>query len=239
MGVRPIQPQPPQPQPPPDQPPAVQPPVTGDPNVPIDPAKPPPPQSLSTAATLTIGKGAVLVIDGRADIYSAGMQAADQGRGGKLPADITLAPDGGYLTFSNVKGVVGCMAGATTPPDGGDCAGGNTDIQPANGISGIKHHKRTQFLVGVFFGSARPAKVPATLDFTEVADTFDHLRPVLGQTFFIGDGFTGSGLAQRFFVPAGATHLYLGFADAFGFQGAPGAYGDNTGGFHVTVTQAK
>ena len=62
---------------------------------------------------------------------------------------------------------------------------------------------------------------------------------MVGQTFFIGDGMTPSGLQQRFIVPPNATRLYLGFADAFSFQGPPGAYGDNTGGLSVTLTQAK
>jgi hypothetical protein len=32
-------------------------------------------------------------------------------------------------------------------------------------------------------------------------------------------------------VPAGATRLFLGISDAPGFDGSPGAYGDNSGAF--------
>jgi hypothetical protein len=55
------------------------------------------------------------------------------------------------------------------------------------------------------------------------------------QIFFIGDGRTHDGEAQRFKVPRGATRLYLGFADAWGWRGAPGYFDDNSGSLDVTV----
>ena len=211
-------------------------------DVPIDPAKPMPKQSLSTDATLELGKPSSAMIDGRADIFSSNLAAPDPGRGGTLPVRITLAPMGGYITFSSVKGKVGCAgAGVQAGPDGGSCAGGNTDILAANGIAGIVDHDKTQFLVGVFLGPTNPVRAPARLDFSDAAkgSSFAELSPLIGQTFFIGDGTTPSGLPQRFVIPPNATRLYLGFADAFSFQGPPGAYGDNTGGLSVTLTQAK
>lgn len=215
--------------------------VTTNPEMPIDPSKPMPARSLSTDAALALGKPVTVLVDGRADIYSSGLTKADQRHGGTLPALLTIASGGGYVTFSAVKGVVGCMANATTPPDGGNCAGGNTEITAANGISGIVDHQHTQFLVGVFLGPLASSTAPPALDFSENAqgESFAELAPLIGQTFYIGDGSTRSGLNQRFVIPAGATRFYLAFADAFGFQGAPGAYGDNTGGFAVTLTQAK
>lgn len=215
--------------------------LTGNPEMPIDPAKPMPARSLSTDTALELGKPATVIVDGRADIFSAGLTTADHHHGGTLPALITLVSAGGYVTFSATKGAVGCMAGATTPADGGNCAGGITEISAANGISGIVDHQHTQFLVGVFLGPLASSKAPAALDFSEAArsESFAELAPLIGQTFFIGDGSTKSGLNQRFVIPAGATRFYLAFADAFGFQGAPGAYGDNTGGLAVTLTQAK
>ena len=213
-----------------------------NPDLPIDPGKPMPKQSLSSDAKLDLGKPATVMVDARADIFSANLLAPDTGRGGRLPAKITLVPDGGYVTFSAVKGKVGCAgAGILAGPDGGSCAGGNTDVLPANGISGIVDHGKTQFLVGVFLGDGNPARPPARLDFSDAAqgESFAELSPVLGQTFYVGDGSTRSGLQQRFVVPPGATRFYLGFADAFSFQGPPGAYADNTGGLSVTLTQAK
>lgn len=215
--------------------------VTNNPEMPIDPKKPMPAGSLSTDAGLALGKPVTVIVDGRADVYSAGLTKADKERGGTLPALLTLVPGGGYITFSSVKGVVGCMEGATTPPDGGDCAGGNTEITAANGISGIINHQHSQFLVGVFLGPLASSTAPPTLDFSENAlgESFAELAPKIGQTFYIGDGSTKSGLNQRFVIPAGATRFYLAFADAYMFQGTPSWYADNTGGFSVTLTQAK
>ena len=211
-------------------------------DLPIDPAKPMPKESLSSDSTLELGKPATSMIDGRADIFSANLAVADTGRGGRLPARITLVAGGGYITFSAVKGKVGCAgAGVQAGPDGGTCAGGNTDILAANGIAGVVDHEKTQFLVGVFLGNTNPVRPPARLDFSDAGEgsSFAQLSPTLGQTFFIGDGMTPSGLQQRFVIPPNATRLYLGFADAFSFQGPPGAYADNTGGLAVTLTQAK
>lgn len=211
-------------------------------DLPIDPAQPMPDASRSTDAVLELGKPATAIVDGRADIFSANLAAPDAGRGGRLPARITLVPAGGYITFSAVKGKVGCAGdGEQAGPDGGTCAGGDTDILAANGIAGIVDHQHTQFLVGVFLGNTNPARPAARLDFSDAArgNSFAELSPLVGQTFFIGDGTTPSGLPQRFVIPPGATRLYLGFADAFSFQGPPGAYGDNTGGLSVTLTQAK
>jgi hypothetical protein len=71
--------------------------------------------------------------------------------------------------------------------------------------------------------------------------SFPELRPQLGQSFFIGDGLTGtdSGSQQRFLVPPGATTLYLGFADGYRFQGTPGWYADNTGNVVLRLTQLQ
>jgi len=87
------------------------------------------------------------------------------------------------------------------------------------------------FLVGVFLTDATPADpAPARLDFTS-NDNFTSLTPLLGQTFFIGDGLTGTGVGarQQFTIPAAATRLFLGFADASFLRGNPGAYSDNAG----------
>ena len=200
-----------------------------------------PTQAAPANAKLELGKPASVTIDARADIFSSGLAAADSMRGGTLPVQITLVANGGYLTFSSVRGTIGCGAGVSTGPDGGSCAGGNTDILAASGISGIIDHQRTQFLVGVFLGASSPTRAPARLDFSKEAtgESFAELTPLLGQTFFIGDGMTPSGLNQRFVIPLNATRFYVGFADAFSFQGPPGAYSDNTGSVSVTLTQAK
>jgi hypothetical protein len=212
-----------------------------DENVPIDPAKEMPENSLTTDAKLSLDQEAKVMIDGRSDIYSSALKAADEGRGGKLPSAITLADGGGVIQFTKVVGKSGCEADASFGPDGGNCAGGNTDLKPANKYSGIVARDRTLFLVGVFTGAKMPAKAPASLDFTKGKKgvDFKELAPALGQVFFIGDGKTDAGDAQNFKIPSGATMLYLGYADGFSFQGDPGAYGDNTGGLSVALVQKK
>ena len=198
-----------------------------------------PAQSYSSTVTATLGAPVKLLIDGRADIYSAASAAADPDRGGVLPARIVL-PQGSKLavTFAKVTGKVGCGAGQPEAgPDGGGCAGGNTNLEPAAGFSGIVDHDATQFLVGVFVGKTGSSRAPAALDFSHGAQGagFHALRPALDQVFFIGDG-QADGAPQLFFVPDGASTLALGIADGYNFTGAPSYYSDNTGGFGVTAT---
>jgi len=99
------------------------------------------------------------------------------------------------------------------------------------------HNLKGMFLIGVFLDDQEPAgAAPARVDFSN--DSFTSFSPILSQTFFIGDGLTGTGVGdvQTFNVPAGATRLFLGFADAFNFQGPAGTYVDNGGTLQVTVT---
>jgi hypothetical protein len=90
-----------------------------------------------------------------------------------------------------------------------------TNISSYGGISGIRNDNAIGFLVGVFLNDSEPTgSGPSALDFTNNT-SFAELSPQLNQTFFIGDGLTGSGLGniQRFLVPEQATRLFLGFAD--------------------------
>lgn len=215
-------------------------PAPGD--LPIDPARPMPEAGMSTSGTLQPGVPAKILVDGRSDIFSSGMAKAVPERGGRLPALLTLAPGGGHVTFSDVKGVSGCAGDATTPADGGDCVSPDTIIAAADGISGIIDHQHSLFMTGVFLGAAQPSgDAPPSLDFSTGAlgEGFAELSPKLAQTFFIGDGRTPAGATQRFVIPEGATRLFVGFADAPFFQGGPGAYDDNTGGLSAAVTQQK
>jgi hypothetical protein len=80
---------------------------------------------------------------------------------------------------------------------------------------------------------------PASFDFSSsgLGIGFSSLNPLLRQSFFIGDGLTGtgSGTHQTFYVPTGATRLFLGVLDGTQINAAPGsAYFNNTGSFSVT-----
>jgi hypothetical protein len=66
--------------------------------------------------------------------------------------------------------------------------------------------------------------VPASLSYSTASDkAFTSASSLLNQAFFIGDGLTGSGSgsAQTFHVPTGATELLLGSVDASGYLGNP------------------
>ncbi|MEJ7677498.1 MAG: hypothetical protein WKG06_06425 [Segetibacter sp.] len=49
------------------------------------------------------------------------------------------------------------------------------------------------------------------------------------QVFFIGDGQTSGGVQQRIVIPKGATRLFLGTLDGYGWY-------NNGGAFNLTVT---
>lgn len=206
----------------------------------LDPDKAPPEESVTTETTLRLDQRASIMVDARSDVFSAGLPAPDPKRGGVLPAAITLAPAGGLVLFSRARGRIGCAFQSNYGPDGGSCAGGHTKLSAADSVSGIVASERTLFVSGVFMGTdASP--VPSSLDFSPegLGLDFERLAPALGQSFFIGDGLTGtdSGVAQEFTIPAGATMLFVGFADGFDFQGTPGYYDDNTGSVILSLTQ--
>ena len=189
------------------------------------------------------------VVDARANIFGAGhatVPTAAGGGSGVLPSGFTFAPGAGQvLTFSSVTGGV-CTDNtglSCNRADGGVYRGNiGTDISSLAGISGIVHLSTNMFLVGVFLDNTEPADAaPSRLVFSS-PENFTTLAPQLRQTFFIGDGRTSAGgVSQQFLVPAGATRLFLGFADAadpIPFRGRPGFYDDNQGslsaGFLIT-----
>ena len=139
------------------------------------------------------------------------------------------------VSFNSVTGTIDI--GGSNSPNGPD---GNPStpygILSYNGIAGFQAD-RIAPLLGVFVGSAEPTDpAPSQLNF--VGNTsFLSLAPALDQIFFIGDGLTGtgSGVMQQFLVPTGATRLFLGIGDAPSSGDLPGAYGDNTGSFQVSV----
>lgn len=196
---------------------------------------------LSTALVLLVGSAFAVTIDAKANIYGAGYGDAPSpggGDGGIAPVEIAIGGGTTHFTFSasGVVSPVNDLTNGSNGPDGGPHATGNTFLNSHRGISGITHGGATMFLVGVFLDGGVPGTAPASLDFS--ANTaFATLNPLIGQQFFIGDGLTGTGIGavQEFYVPTGATRLFLGFADGFGFDGAPGYYGDNIGELDVTV----
>lgn len=169
-------------------------------------------------------------VPGTADIYLAGPGPIGSlpGGAGTPPLRVPFAAGTPAISFPDVAGSVGPDGSGVHGADGGPQYG-RTDITGLDGISGIRHRSRTLFLVGVFLPDRRaPAATPPTPD-VSTSDTQLEYRPALGELFYVGAGRTPAGALRRFAVPAGATALYVGFADASTFAGPPGYYADNTG----------
>jgi hypothetical protein len=195
------------------------------------------------AGSFALAEPISFTVDGQANIFAAGhsvIPPSPLGPGGQgvFPFEHIFSPTMGQIVqFMSLAGVTGCRGEAPfIGAEGGFCVGGpGTNVFSLAGISGTVHFGRQMFLAGVFTDGTEPMDpAPPRLDFTS-ADTFTELSPLLNQTFFIGDGLTGTGAGaqQRFHIPASASRLYLGFVDTvgFGLGGglSPAAYSDNTG----------
>lgn len=142
-------------------------------------------------------------------------------------------PAVGGISFFNGVGAPYYGPGGNQP----NCSGGAcSDLGGYGGISGYFGPEGA--LVGVFLDDNVPlAGAPSRLDFSSagLGVNFASLAPALGQVFYIGDGLTDSNVFQQFLAPSGATRLFLGIPDGFGFDGAPGAYDDNDGSYRVRL----
>jgi hypothetical protein len=120
-------------------------------------------------------------------------------------------------------------------PGGNGVSGSN--LNALDGISGYRGPQGP--LAGVFLDNSIPSSgpAPATLNFDPggLGINFLTLSPALQQVFYIGDGVTNANVFQEFTAPGGATRLFLGIPDGFGFVGAPGAYDDNDGSYQVII----
>lgn len=175
-----------------------------------------------------------LNVPGTSHTWLAGMPDGTVGVGGDVapthsPVQVTGVPftAGDILTFS-ATGMVRHGPGQTfEDPDGSGAfsyTGGN-----ANGMSSIT--APVNALLGVFLSDVQPDSnpAPAILDFsTIVSQEMLAYSPELQQVFFIGDGEIPAGTQQEFTVPTGATRLFLGTHDGFGWF-------NNEGSFDVTI----
>ncbi|MFM9026222.1 MAG: PEP-CTERM sorting domain-containing protein [Planctomycetaceae bacterium] len=162
-------------------------------------------------------------------------------------------PDGGAVNFQDASWPNNYLTTSGTPgllPP--SAANAPTtfymDMASSGGVSGMLLYESdpaarlVMFLAGVFTSGGVPqAPAPAILNFSStfgsdpLGTSFTQLSPLLNQTFYIGDGLTGtgSGTAQSFFVPDGATHFSMGIVDGSYFVGAPDYYDNNRGSFAV------
>lgn len=204
----------------------------------------------ASLAAASAASAATATVDAQANIYAAGSSStAGFSNGGLLPVAINI--DAGVVSFqfdsvlagppvdgSPTGGVTCVYNGSASSGDGNTCVNSLTDLQSANGISSFYFSGKSMMLVGTFLGDIKGA-TPSGLSYTESeANSTSSFAPGLQQVFFIGDGRTTGNALQTFVVPTGAKTLYLGFADGYGFVGAPGAYGDNYGSLVASYTAA-
>ena len=151
-----------------------------------------------------------------------------------MAVDIPITP-GLPLTFTNHRGKSGdyhstfghSFEGSIYKPVTQPATNGfATTTAPLNAV------------MGVFLGDepAAGGPMPPAADYTTPASRARHrVEPKLGEMFFIGDGVdNATGTVQRFVPPEGATRLFLGVHDEFGF------WWDNFGTIRLEVagTQA-
>ena len=197
-----------------------------------------------------VSQASIVTVAGTSNIFASGRPTATGsapagGGAGTLPTLVGFtSPTGASFRFNSVTGIVNCCGGPApqnTGPDGAVIPGvfqPDTDVNSFAGIAGLQFTSRQMFLVGVFLNDNVPADpAPTRLTYGTTGDTAAQYSPGLNQTFFIGDGLTGTGAGniQVFFSPVGATRLFLGFVDAFGYFGDPGHFNDNTGLLTVDV----
>jgi hypothetical protein len=185
-------------------------------------------------------------VNANAEVSGGGYKKVTTSDGsGILPAKIQLPADATTMVFaiaggSKTKGR--CTAPCVTVNGGGNYndadgigSASGENVSADQSISGIQA-PNAGFIAGVFESGPPSGTPPATLNFNTIGTNFSSLSPLMQQLFFIGDGLTGdgSGDVQVFYVPTGAKYLYLGLADACGYNGTPSCYGDNSGDFVVS-----
>jgi hypothetical protein len=194
--------------------------------------------ALSGVLASSTGRAAVYTVPATANIHSSGLDvpiAPGGGGAGTLPLLHGISGGVPAFQFSAVGSVSQFYDYFYHGPDG--LPGYSEDVGAYGGLSGFITDQLLP-LAGVFLSDCAPVPpAPPTLNFGSAALGLDFLTlsPALGQVFFIGDGLTSAGAFQTFFVPAGATRLFLGFPDAVDAVGLPGAFADNEGFLTVTV----
>lgn len=145
------------------------------------------------------------------------------------PVLFTNFTSGLGLVFA-ATGSAGYMPGNSSGPEG--IAALPVNHAAENGIGGISNAP-VNCLLGVFLDETEPspqAPAPPSLDFgPNGLRNQSPLAPALRQPFLIGSGVTSNGVPRAARVPAGATRLFLGTCDGYGWA-------NNVGGFQVDVS---
>ncbi len=189
---------------------------------------------VTTAAISPASAATVVAVQATDDLYAAGRPTGPCCGGDSVPANSPiLVPltfvSGEYLTFTATGGASHAPGQPASPTAEGDTSFKyNLTPDYGTGIAG-QAQVYLNALAGVFLGPTNPTgAAPAEFTGSVGGASF---APGLNQIFFIGDGLTGigSGAQQTFYVPAGATRLYLGITD-------DGGYYDNFGTIVASIT---
>jgi len=204
----------------------------------------------ATIIDVTIDGGDAIFLAGRTDLAIPAANLPWPGgmirHGGPTPEEIleTLPPSIAVSAGDVIRAADPAVGGVNFfngfgPPffgPGGNGVGGS-DLFSFGGISGYKGPQGP--LAGVFLDNSIPniGPAPSTIDFSPAGIGIDFLAllPALGQVFYIGDGVTAGNVFQEFTAPLGATRLFLGIPDGFGFVNGPGAYDDNDGAYRIRI----
>lgn len=196
--------------------------------------------AVSLGASIAGADVVAVNVPATSNIYGAGhaVPPAPGGNGGGvLPTMVSIpAGTGRKVSLSSVSGSID-FGPCCVPNDAdGIASAGNGPSNSWDGIGGMTI-SRGRFLGAVFLDDGVPSDPPpAPLAIPDIG--FATLSPGLRQTFFVGDGLTGtgSGAKQIIHVPAGATRLFLGVHDAGPPDSTvPGWYGDNSGTISADV----
>ncbi len=142
------------------------------------------------------------------------------------------------LAFAPGDLLVFAAAGETDHCPNGDCRLAPADGDPNDTYMPVAAHELgaehglasltapIDSLIGIFLGPDQPSLSPAPLGLnfsTAQSRDFVKLSPLIQQPFFIGDGRRSDGTSQTFQVPVGATRLFLGTMDTFGWYNNAGS----------------
>lgn len=212
--------------------------------------------------TVTVDGTDAIFLAGRTDLmatqppanqaWADGSSATDDGllrHGGTTPEEaLETAPPSLAVTGGDVVRVLDIAVGGINFFNGsagglfGPAGNGGSGSSNLTSLGGISGYQGTQgALTGVFLDDAIPSLAnglpPATLTLADYGGTLDFgsLAPAIGQVFYIGDGSTSGGGFKQFVAPTGATRVFFGIPDGFGFGGVPGAYDDNDGSYQIRV----
>lgn len=187
------------------------------------------------ALCVTPAYSVTVTVPGTSDPWLAGMpNGSTASQGGGEPADVApaqspqlfpVAITGGTILHWSARGTVG-HPGDVAGPDGALYTSYVHAAGAQNGISNIT--SPINALLGVFLDDSQPSltSAPGALDFSSAANrNYLELHPLLKQVFYMGDGLGYNPTDfQKIVAPAGATRLFLGTMDGFGWANNVGAF---------------